>query len=120
MRSIEEIKNSDRVNNFQPFTLGEGEAYTFYYSFFADRKHTVAAILGCDEHGADGKHFEHLSFHIIGREGIIPTWEQMCEMKNLVFQDEEECYQVFPKKSQYFHGIGNMKNVMHIWRDKEV
>ena len=43
-----------------------------------------------------------------------PSWEEMCAIKDIFFYDEEECYQVFPKKSEY---VNIMENCLHIWRD---
>ena len=37
----------------------------------------------------------------------------MEELKEIIWQDEEECYQIFPKKSQYV----NLWETLHIWRD---
>ena len=31
----------------------------------------------------------------------IPTWNDMCVLKDIFFDDEEEVYQIHPKKSEY-------------------
>ena len=37
----------------------------------------------------------------------------MCELKDMFFDDEEEAYQIMPKKSEYV----NLKdNCLHLWR----
>lgn len=42
-----------------------------------------------------------------------PTWEEMCYVKDLFFEDEEECVEYHPKKSEY----ANMHPYcLHIWR----
>ena len=43
----------------------------------------------------------------------LPGWAEMEELKEIIWQDEEECYQIFPKKSQYV----NLWETLHIWRD---
>lgn len=57
-----------------------------------------------------GKH-DHVSVAPTGR---TPTWEEMCAVKDIFFTDEEECYQVFPKTSEY---VNLKKTCLHIWRD---
>ena len=57
---------------------------------------------------------EHASINCLVHNHL-PTWEELCELKDIVWFDEEECYQVFPKKSQY---VNFAKNCMHIWRNK--
>ena len=45
---------------------------------------------------------------------IWPTWQELVFIKDIFFKDEEECYQVFPKKSEY---VNIRSNCFHIWRD---
>lgn len=116
MKPIEEIRNAPRVQCFRPWER-ETDAYTFTYTF-ADRSRVCSVIIGLNEEGNNGKYHEHASISIYGGRNRLPTWEQMVEIKDLIWQDEEECYQVFPKKSEYIHGYKDLKNVMHIWRDK--
>lgn len=60
---------------------------------------------------AEGGEYDHVS---VASPKRIPTWEELCKIKDMFFEDEEECYQVFPKKSEY---VNVHKNCMHIWRD---
>ncbi len=59
-------------------------------------------------------HKDHVSICPTGR---LPTWDEMCKVKDMFFYDEEECYQIFPKKSEY---VNLAKNALHIWHDREV
>ena len=49
----------------------------------------------------------------------IPTWEQMCKVKDIFFKDDEAVIQIHPPKDQY---VNNMQNCLHLWRanDKEM
>jgi hypothetical protein len=63
---------------------------------------------------SDGMGWKHVSAHIF-EKGIekIPTWEQMCILKDL-FWDEDDCVmQLHPPKKDY---INNHKNCLHLWR----
>ena len=45
-----------------------------------------------------------------------PTWDEMCEIKNLFFEPEEECVEFHPKKSEY---INLSKHCLHLWRPND-
>lgn len=54
--------------------------------------------------------WEHLSVSMPSR---TPTWDQMCTMKEIFFDDEEECVEYHPRKSEY---IDAHPHCLHIWR----
>lgn len=43
---------------------------------------------------------------------LIPTWDDMCVLKDIFFDDEEEVYQIHPKKSEY---VNLSENCLHLW-----
>lgn len=57
-----------------------------------------------------GAGWEHCSVSIPTR---CPTWDQMCAIKELFWNDDEECMQLHPAKKDY---INNMPYCLHIWR----
>ena len=54
--------------------------------------------------------FEHVSIELMARR--LPTWEEMCFVKNLFWDEEEMVVQIHPKKSQYV----NITEALHLWR----
>lgn len=59
---------------------------------------------------SDGMGWEHVSVSFPGR---TPTWEQMCEIKDL-FWDEDDCVvQYHPPKTDY---VNNHEHCLHLWR----
>jgi len=64
-------------------------------------------VMGRDEEG-----WEHVSVQLYHK---LPTWEEMCEVKEIFWEDEEEAVQIHPKKSEYI----NMTEALHIWRPKD-
>ena len=44
---------------------------------------------------------------------IIPTWEDMCMLKEIFFRDDEAVIQIHPQKSEY---VNNMPNCLHLWK----
>lgn len=64
----------------------------------------------------DNGQWEHVSISIPGERYKVPTWDEMCQVKDLFWETEEEVHQIHPKKSQYFHGFSGHKNILHLWR----
>lgn len=64
--------------------------------------------------GVDGD-YEHVSVTVKGKKRI-PTWYELCTIKDIFFYEDEECIQYFPKKAEY---INVHEYCMHIWRERE-
>lgn len=62
--------------------------------------------------GFEGK-WEHVSVELCARR--LPTWGEMCEVKDLFFDPEEEVVQIHPKKSEYV----DMVEALHLWRPQD-
>lgn len=62
----------------------------------------------CVGRNEDG--FEHVSIELYARR--LPTWDEMCYVKEVFWDDEEKVVQVHPKKSEYI----NMTEALHLWR----
>ena len=57
--------------------------------------------------------WEHVS---VSREDRAPTWGEMCQVKELFWDDEDVVIQFHPAKSQY---VNNHPNCLHLWRPTE-
>ncbi len=57
--------------------------------------------------------WEHVS---INRWDRKPTWDEMCELKEIFWKDEEAVMQIHPPKSEY---VNNLKHCLHLWRPIE-
>ena len=68
-----------------------------------------SVIWGRDESG-----WEHVSVAPFNDE--VPTWDDMCKLKDIFFGDEEMALQFHPKKSQY---VNVVENCLHLWRPKD-
>ena len=60
--------------------------------------------------GANEGGWEHVSISLLARR--LPTWEEMCYIKDLFWDEEEEVIQLHPKKSEYV----NYVEALHLWR----
>lgn len=75
--------------------------------------------------GAEAIGWEHVSVHAreIGRILIggrpsstkrTPTWEEMCTVKGLFWEDEDCVLQFHPPRSEY---VNTNPHVLHLWRN---
>lgn len=57
-----------------------------------------------------GGGWDHVSVSFKSR---CPTWEEMCEVKNMFFHPEEVCVQYHPAESEY---VNNHPYCLHLWK----
>lgn len=69
---------------------------------------------------SDGSGWEHVSVTIRTKSRNIystPTWEVMCKIKNIFWDEEDVVIQYHPAKSDY---VNNHEHVLHLWRPVNV
>lgn len=59
-----------------------------------------------------GAGWEHVSVSPESKR-IVPTWDDMCKIKDIFFGDDEAVIQIHPPKDEY---VNNMPNCLHLWR----
>lgn len=65
---------------------------------------------------SDGMGWEHVSVTVRTKNRSkysLPTWTQMCWIKELFWNDEDTVVQYHPRKSEY---VNNHSFVLHLWR----
>lgn len=60
-----------------------------------------------------GGGWEHVS---IDGKKRMPIWEEMCQLKDMFFEEDECCVQYHPPKSEY---VNNIPYCLHIWKPIE-
>ena len=110
MRRIEDILKDPRISCVTNIDLCHGVyCGQIYLSSF-----TGSVVFGYEEGG-----LEHVSVSP-KRKSIIPSWPDMCKVKDIFFEEEETVVQIHPAKSQYIHGVGigkdRRENALHLWR----
>lgn len=60
--------------------------------------------------------WEHLS---VSTPNKTPTWDVMCKLKDIFWNEEEVCMQLHPAKSDY---VNMHEHCLHIWKpiDKQI
>lgn len=59
---------------------------------------------------SDGENWEHVS---VSRNDRCPTWEEMCQVKDLFWDEQETVIQFHPPKSEY---INQHLYCLHLWK----
>lgn len=63
---------------------------------------------------SDGMGWEHVSVSVHqGNRDRTPTWDEMCQVKDLFWDDEDCVIQYHPPKSEY---VNNCTNCLHLWK----
>lgn len=101
MRSIDEILSNEKI-------WGSGAIFPFHSAFIKLPDCGTCSVIWSDcENG-----YEHVSVSP-KRKFNVPTWNDMCVLKDVFFDEEEEVYQIHPKKSQY---VNSVNNCLHLWK----
>ncbi len=61
---------------------------------------------------SNGGGWEHVSVAPYNRR-YVPSWEDMCRLKEMFFYPEEWAVQFHPAESEY---VNNVSNCLHLWR----
>lgn len=100
MKQIEEILKNPKIWDYVPFPMNSA------FVKLPDCG-TCSVIWGNNEDG-----YEHVSVSP-KKKFNVPTWNDMCVLKDMFFDAEEEVYQIHPKRSRY---VNAMENCLHLWK----
>lgn len=81
----------------------KGDAHNGYFSCELKGGQQVFVI------ASNGLGWEHVS---VSRKDRTPTWDEMCQVKALFWDDEDCVVQFHPPKSQH---INNHSRCLHLW-----
>jgi hypothetical protein len=85
-----------------------GDCGNPYIGVFQFASVTDKRALRCIVSAVDG--WDHVS---VSRVDRIPNWEEMCQIKELFFEENETAMQVHPPRSEW---INNHQYCLHLWR----
>lgn len=105
MKEIEEILNDERIKFIYRKSINE-KAIQLKLLINSEYNNKEAHVKFTSALG-----WEHLS---VSFDDEIPSWNFMEKMKEMFWKDDEVCYQIHPKKSEY---INDNEYCLHIWRN---
>ena len=101
MKLIEEILKSPRLSEIERGRDGFRAVYT---------THTFRGSIICST-GAGWNHVSVAPF----KRYYIPSWNDMADLKNLCFNEDEAVIQIHPPKAEY---VNQKENCLHLWQCK--
>jgi len=118
------MRTSDHINRYRVRRgeMDSDDSNGMYGMFQIPlRENLVAQIIasGGDKDDALSDGWEHVSGFVRCRNAAqkwierTPTWDEMCHIKDLFWDETETVVQFHPPKSEY---VNNHKNCLHLWR----
>jgi hypothetical protein len=97
------------------YASNPGEPFGMFILPATVRRKEQIKVIATDGQGPDSslEKWEHVSVSLASR---CPTWEEMCLVKSLFWDDEECVMQLHPPRSQW---INNHPYCLHLWRPVE-
>lgn len=108
MRKIDEILKNEKIWDSTRYT--KPGYYPMYTAWVKLPDCGTCSVVWSDREAG----MEHVSVSP-KKQFRMPSWDDMCVLKDIFFDDEEEVYQIHPKKSQYINFVGNC---LHLWKPK--
>ncbi|AIY85207.1 hypothetical protein U729_3168 (plasmid) [Clostridium baratii str. Sullivan] len=98
------MKNLNYLNNYRVKLFGEiGDEYNGAFFLLIDDIETFVIAAKTDE-------WEHVS---VSHKNVTPSWDTMCKIKDMFFEDNETVMQLHPPKEDY---INIHEHCLHMWR----
>lgn len=97
------VPNKFRVKTGQ---MGSDETFGNNGAFEVTLRHNQKVFVIA----SDGAGWEHVS---VSRKDRCPTWDEMCQVKALFWDDDDCVVQYHPARSEY---VDNHKTCLHLWR----
>lgn len=100
------MKDLTYLDQYRQTLYGErGDAYNGAFKIPMNSKYfTVIA--------SNGGGWEHVSISILNSKRT-PTWSEMCQIKDMFFNENEVVMQLHPAKKEY---VNIKNNCLHLWR----
>ena len=77
-------------------------------------------VIASDDSDPVAAGWEHVSVSARARNGTrtrTPNWAEMCQVKDLFWDDEDVVMQLHPRRSVY---VNNHPNVLHLWQRQPI
>lgn len=110
MKFPESLRTAHPMGFAQP----KGSDFGWFELRIGRVKLAMQAVAANDECPWD--HVSVSAWDMVKFKPLMPTWEQMCVVKDLFWDETQEAVQFHPPKSDY---VNFAKNCLHLWRPAE-
>lgn len=96
-----------------------GDPFGWFQIPSPDKNRVTQTTLMClASNGTESIEWEHVSVRATKNfngkwKNFLPTWDEMCFVKSLFWDEEDVVMQLHPKRSEY---VNNLGSVLHLWR----
>lgn len=102
MKTNAEIMN---LNRLLVVNIGEDGGMGWLFGLHSNKP--IASVIW-----STGGGWDHVSISPM-KKSHTPSWDEMCDLKDMFFREDEVVMQLHPAKSQY---VNNMPNCLHLWK----
>lgn len=107
MRNLSHLEQYRRRDKEMQLYEAQGDDYNGIFKVFVKGKSFFVVA-------SNGGGWDHVSVSPgTNRKNGIPTWEEMCAIKDMFFEKEETVVQYHPAESNY---INVREDCLHLWR----
>lgn len=107
----ESFNNTVEANRIQFVAMPKTKRGDRFGAFAIKRKGVELFVIICEADALQkGQEWDHVS---VSTKSRTPTWEEMCFIKDLFFDEEECVIQFHPPKSNY---VNTHPHCLHLWR----
>lgn len=96
-----------------PYNTKHGDPFGLFIIPPRSAKGRALKVMAVDGEDTD---WEHVSVSLMDEPKKCPSWDEMCIIKSLFWEDEEWVVQFHPAKSDY---VQNHVGCLHLWRPVE-
>lgn len=106
-------KHLDGYRKVHP-TMGQSAPGALWGYFRVRTEDAVLAIISSGEKHEDNGigSWEHVSVSVFPKAPRLPTWDEMCAVKDLFWSPDETVVQFHPARSDYV----NVYDCLHLWK----
>jgi len=104
--NLELLEKWRSTEGFMPSNRGDTHGFFEIPSMDKKRPFAKLRVLAAQK----GMEWEHVSVSLQHR---IPTWAEMCKVKDLFWDEDEVVVQYHPRKEDY---VNNHQHCLHLWR----
>lgn len=105
---VHELLTASRIKH-GPYGTDESDGNNGCFMIYSDG--VKIRIIASTAEFPEAQGWEHVSVSLADR---CPTWEEMCFVKSLFWEDEECVVQFHPPKSDY---VNCHPHCLHLWKD---
>lgn len=117
MKRIDTILKDTRFQEIKPEPY-EDFLLKGYLNLRCGKQRTFSVVMSVDFVNRIGV-VEHVGVKLDNDAEKTPTWEEICEVKDIFWEPEEEVHQIYSPEYRFGYSVGGVDNALHLWRPEK-